>query len=255
MADEATLSPTNPIAQVKGAVPLTPEESVNTSFGVVGEFDNGLYVTVDFYSIEVTDRLAIGDKFTLSDADIASLQAQGVADAGSYTSVKYYTNSFDTTTKGIDVVANYSFDLGSVETKLAFAANFNNIIVDSGNLSETRIGQLQSNLPETRGTFTISQNYTDSLSATYRVNHHGDYYEWHLDDTDGLFNPSAETTVDVELGVQVTDDLKVLVGAQNVFDERPTENPYSEWVGSMYPTTAPFGINGGFYYLRANYSF
>jgi iron complex outermembrane receptor protein len=255
LADEATLAPTNPIAELKGAVPLTPEESVNMSFGVVGEFDNGLYVTVDFYSIEVTDRLAIGDKFLLSDADIANLQAQGVADASSFTSVKYYTNNFDTTTKGVDIVANYSFDLGSIETKVAFAANFNNIIVDSGDLSATRVGQLQANLPEKRGTFTVSQKYTDDLSATYRVNHHGDYYEWHLDDADGLFNPSAETTIDAEVSYQIDDNLKVSVGAQNLLDERPTENPYSDWVGSKYPTTAPFGINGGFYYLRANYQF
>ena len=35
LADIATLPPTNPVAQQKGAKALTPEESVNTTFGIV----------------------------------------------------------------------------------------------------------------------------------------------------------------------------------------------------------------------------
>jgi iron complex outermembrane receptor protein len=255
LEDQATLPPTNPVSALKGAVPLQPEESTNISWGFVGEFDNGLYLTVDYYNIEVTDRLAIGDKFSLSGADIASLQAAGVADASSFSSVKYYTNNFSTTTEGVDIVANYSTELGSVDTKFSLAMNFNNTIVDSGDLSSTRIGQLESNIPEQRMTFTVNQSYSDDLSAVYRVNYHGDYYEWHLDDGGLLFQPSAETTVDVEFGYNLTDDVKVSVGASNLFDQRPTENPYSDVVGSKYPTTAPFGVNGGFYYLRANYQF
>jgi len=50
LADIATLPPTNPIAQQKGAMPLTPEESVNTTLGLV--FSAGdLDVTLDYYNI------------------------------------------------------------------------------------------------------------------------------------------------------------------------------------------------------------
>ena len=56
LADIATLPPTNPVAQQKGAVPLTPEESVNLTLGAV--FNVGdLDVTIDYYSIEIKDRL------------------------------------------------------------------------------------------------------------------------------------------------------------------------------------------------------
>jgi len=47
----------------------------------------------------------------------------------------------------------------------------------------------------------------------------------------------------------------VVAGIQNVFDALPDENEFSGIAGSAFPTTAPFGFNGGQWYLRANYNF
>lgn len=53
-----------------------------------------------------------------------------------------------------------------------------------------------------------------------------------------------------------TEELTVTVGAKNAFDEYPDENTqYAGIAGSLYPTTSPIGINGGFYYLRGVYTF
>jgi len=72
LADIATLPPTNPVAQQKGAVPLTPEESTNLTVGAV--FNVGdLDVTIDYYNIEIEDRIAFTSRFTLTDADIQAL--------------------------------------------------------------------------------------------------------------------------------------------------------------------------------------
>ena len=83
LSDIATLPPTNPIAIQKGAQPLTPEKSVNTTIGIIGSFAN-VDVTVDWYNIEVKDRIAFTSRFHLTDADIAALLAAGVADASSF---------------------------------------------------------------------------------------------------------------------------------------------------------------------------
>ncbi|MED6322252.1 MAG: TonB-dependent receptor, partial [Pseudomonadota bacterium] len=50
LIDRATLPPTDPVSQLKGGEQLTPEESESITFGVVADFDNGLFITADYYN-------------------------------------------------------------------------------------------------------------------------------------------------------------------------------------------------------------
>jgi len=56
--------------------------------------------------------------------------------------------------------------------------------------------------------------------------------------------------MDIETGITFYKNWKVTLGADNIFDSRPTENPWGFIVGSKYPTTSPTGVNGGFYYIK-----
>ncbi len=67
------------------------------------------------------------------------------------------------------------------------------------------------------------------------------------------FFPEPELLFDVEAGVNLTDSLSVLLGAQNVLNEYPGLNPNGEVAGLIYPEQSPFGFNGGYYYLRATW--
>ena len=69
-----TLPPTNPVAQRKGARPLTPEESTNITVGAVLNV-GGVDVTVDYYNIEIEDRISFTSRFNLTSADIEALLA------------------------------------------------------------------------------------------------------------------------------------------------------------------------------------
>ncbi len=261
LADEATLPPTNPISVQLGGRPLEPEESVSYTFGTVfgvGDVD----VTIDYYNVEVTDRIALTTTIELTPQDIADLLAQGVADATSFTGVRFFVNGFDTTTQGVDIVATYSTDaLFGGNTEFAAAANWTDTEVDdfiqTGGediIGPTRIKQLEENLP----------NWRANLSATHtqgpwrgliRINYYGDYYEAHLDDGDLPIEAGEEITVDVELGYNFTDNLVLVAGAQNLFDEDPDKNPWATVVGSEFPATSPMGFNGGFWYARGIYQF
>ena len=55
--------------------------------------------------------------FTLTPAEVAALVASGVTSAANLQSFRFFTNDFDTETKGIDVVATYDADLfgGQIE--------------------------------------------------------------------------------------------------------------------------------------------
>ena len=109
-------------SQGNGRPTLGPEEAENFSIGVAFDLENSSW-TIDYYNIEVTDRVALG-------ANIDFLEALNYAGGGAtYTSVsdaltglgtagtinrqlftgledlkqfRFFTNSFDTTTTGID---------------------------------------------------------------------------------------------------------------------------------------------------------
>lgn len=271
LVDTATLPPTHPISLQKGGKPLTPEESKNFSVGTVLEL-NDWYVTLDYFHIKVEDRISQTSSLDLTADDIKALLALGVKDASSFTGVKYFTNDFDTTTQGLDLVANYGFDLWDGRTTLAFAYNWTDTTVDriteyvnngvtTTNISAAKIEQLERGLPSVRGSFTVNQNYGD-WKGYVRLNHFGSFYEDHLDSgvlteaEGGLpIEVGSAITADAEVSYSINDSYEISVGAQNIFDAYPDEHKWQGVAGSKYPTTAVMGINGGFYYVRLNYNF
>lgn len=264
LRDTATLPPTNPIAAFYGAEPLTPEESVNASLGLV--WTDGVWqFTADWYHIKVEDRIARSTDFTLSDADRAALVAAGQAQAASLSRVGFFVNDFDTTTTGLDLVASVDTDHFGGETSYALAVNFNDTEVDSftpGIITEARIQKLEESLPKTKGFFSVNhQRGIWHINA--RLNYYGSFYEDHLDSDvvraeDGglpIYEGSA-LTVDLETGWDFDSGLYLRIGAQNLFDKVPGKNPWGAAVaGAEYPVHTPYGFNGGFYYARVGWKF
>ena len=254
LADEATLPPTHPAAALAGAEPLTPEEAVNLTVGAVIQLE-ALDITLDYFHIEVEDRIARSSEKILTPADIQQLLAAGVADAQAFTSVRFYTNNFSTTTQGIDLVATWPLDLGTGSTDLSLAANWTDTSVDERDpsvINDKRVTQLEENTPSSRFTlsFSHSQGPWDLLA---RVRHYGDYVEFTLDSASNYFEVDASTVLDVEVGYQFNDAVRLIVGAENILDEYPEER--SNTSGLIWPDTSPFGFNGGYYYLRAVWDF
>ena len=182
---------------------------------------------------------------------------QGISDASSFSEISFFTNDFDTTTEGLDVVANYSMDMFEGETKFSLAYNWTSTEVDraSDNISAERIRMLEDNLPAVR--YSATANHTNGdWRFLARLNYFGSIYEDHLDSALPIDKVGSEITVDLEMAYNFTEELTVTVGAKNAFDEYPDENTqYAGIAGSLYPTTSPIGINGGFYYLRGVYTF
>ena len=262
LVDNATLPPTHPISVLKGGKALTPEESTNFSFGTVVEVDD-FFATLDYFRIAVEDRISQSSSQELTPADIQALLALGVRDASSFAGVKYFTNDFDTTTQGLDFVANYSADLMGGRTTFALAANWTDTTVDSAssNINEAKIKVIEDGLPSVRGSFTINQTM-GAWRGYVRLNHYGSYFEDHADsgalriEDDGLpLNLGAELTVDAEVSYAFDENYELSLGATNLFDELPDENRWAEVLGAKYPTTAVMGFNGGFYYARLTYNF
>ncbi|MEE3130748.1 MAG: TonB-dependent receptor, partial [Pseudomonadota bacterium] len=200
LIDRATLPPTDPVSQLKGGEQLTPEESESITFGVVADFDNGLFITADYYNIELTDRISTASGIELTDEDIAALLAQGVNDASSFQEISFFTNDFDTTTEGVDVVANYSMEMMGGETKFSLAYNWTSTEVDraSENISPERIRMLEDNLPAVR--YSATANHTNGdWRFLARMNYYGSIFEDHLDSALPIDKVGSEITFDFEV--------------------------------------------------------
>jgi iron complex outermembrane receptor protein len=271
LEDQATLPPTNAISIQLGATPLRPEDSLNYSFGIVGELAKRFFFTLDYFNIQLHDRISTTSAIPLSQGDIQMLVAAGIPEATSYGSAKYFTNDFDTTTQGLDLVVNYETYLLNIPSRFMFTYNWTDTEVDrvtlytrtrvdgstylESNLTKQRIRMIEDNLPAHRASLSMIQEL-NNLSSNIRLNFYDEFYEDHLDAAAGLdINAGSELTLDVDISYQFNANFTLSVGAKNLFDNRPDNNPFSGEAGSLYPATSPLGINGGFYYLRAVYEF
>ena len=252
LADIATLPPTNPVAQQKGAEALTPEESVNITVGAV--FNAGpVDVTLDYYNIEIKDRIAFTSRFNLTPEDIAALEAAGVTDARSFTSVRFFSNQQTVEASGIDLVATLPFDLGGGTSTITAVANWSNIDLTKFNpdfTSDNRRLQIEEGRPDTRFVLTWT-HLQGPWRFMARGRYYGEFYDAPTNDASVSYNPDPKFLVDLEASYDISDSVTVLVGAQNAFDTYPEKNPAGEVAGLIYPESSPFGFNGGYYYLRA----
>ena len=75
--------------------------------------------------------------------------------------------------------------------------------------------------------------------------------------TDGDIFQDFGAMVLFDLGAtyQVNDNMKVRVGAENVFDQYPDEATYQASRGLIYSRNAPYDTDGGQYYVRLDFSF
>ena len=215
----------------------------------------------------------------------------GVSDA------QFFVNAVDTTTNGVDIVADYSQRLPKGSLKATVAANFTNTTVDAVHVPQSmldkfagvsggedqvrqvflgRYGQnrLTDLLPRQKGTVGLRWDYA-GWSIGARANYFGPT-EFHSDDRDpdAPIDPAtgehpfadesfgAKVTFDVDFGYRVG-RLWWSVGATNVFNTFPDEvkrafNRNSEtflYTPAGLSAGAPYGTDGAFYYVRAEYRY
>jgi len=98
-------------ARVVGVPELKAEESQNLSFGFGLTPNKNLSLTVDYYSIEINDRIVYGNEVNNSAAGINS--------------TSFFLNAAETKTSGVDVVATYrNLQFGPVRANVNLAGNY-----------------------------------------------------------------------------------------------------------------------------------
>lgn len=261
---------------------LGTEEARNIAAGIGFDLGGSTW-TVDLYDIKVEGRVALGANVEFlralrsaggvdTDLDVAvtgfdsvsealtTLDAAGTINRQDFIGLddlsqfRFFSNSFDTKTQGIDVVGRYGFDLGGGYSNLTLAANYNRTeVTNRGTLnpiSDGRVRALEDLLPNIKGNITWNHSQ-DKWRTMLRANYYGGW-----DDTgNGVDDIGSEILLDAEIGYEVTDGFELIGGITNFLDNYNDENPGAGGLGQLYSEAGPFGFNGGQYYVRARYTF
>ena len=125
---QGTLANDNPAVKALGVPDLFAETSANITAGLTYKFSNYLSGSVDFFQINVDDRVLFSSQITAAvegDAIDQILKQNGVV------GVQFFINAGDTKTNGVDLVLNLNrVEAGNGRFGGVLAANFNKTTIE-----------------------------------------------------------------------------------------------------------------------------
>jgi len=269
------------VAMEIGIPSLKEETSVNFSAGFVLQPIDSLSFTVDFYHIQIEDRIVISGAIGKGLSD----ELDDALDAANADSAQFFLNAVDTTTKGVDFVADWRTELWSGDLGVSLAANYTDTEIDKirppDSLSSVPDiqnlvfpSQDQSILTEwqPRDRINLTGNYgINSWNIMLAANRFGTYTVEEGDGSRQKFG--AEVLVDTQISYAFDNGITFKLGGNNIFDVTPDKNTIGQSRGGTIVDgsgnvivdspgvftysrrSAPFGFNGAYWYGAMDFSF
>ncbi|TAE26682.1 MAG: TonB-dependent receptor [Cytophagales bacterium] len=226
----------SPVTRKLGIAPLKQETSLNSSLGLTTHLAPNLKLTADAYWVRVRDRVVLTGAFTAQDPTIgADLRALGVGQA------QFFTNAISTTTRGLDVVLQHGTLIGNGRLTTTLTANFNKLRIGNVQTNDRLRGKEETYFDERE------RRFVEASAPPSKINLTADYSRkrWSLlarfvrfgQVTLANFNIyeanfaqrgliaydvyKPRLTTDFSASVQVTNNVRLTVGANNLFNVYP----------------------------------
>ncbi len=260
----------SPLAREIGIPELEEEKSVNISGGFIVNPLPDFSLSADFYWIQVNDRIVISGQIENDDvsADIGENKAQ------------FFMNAADTRTRGVDISASYGYSfLNGSTLRLLLTGSINETDITDINLpagipaslfTEQDRSIIESWQPKDRWTASATYKW-NIVTATLAMHRYGKYT---VLESNGQKQTYGDKYLnDAQLGFDFDKFGILKVGANNIFDIKPDRNEIGQsrdgvivdHQGNVIVDTpgvftysrraAPFGFNGGFYYVSYERNF
>ena len=279
-------------AQILGIPKLKEETSHSYSLGITAKPFRNFEITVDAYQIDIKNRIILTNNFTGgSDSALnAQLRAVGASTAN------FFTNAIDTRARGLETVLSYNAKFAgkhSLRTTLAMTfinnevkkgpdgkpiIHASEILINSGQLGNyfNREDQSRVEVANPKNKITLTFNYKYSkFRVLLRFAHFGNVT--YLDPSINPANPaafpinaftgqretldqtfSAKTVTDISLSYQITKEVGVTIGANNLFDVYQDRQYHSGNMSSgrfVYSRRVEqMGYNGAYYFARLTFA-
>jgi len=281
------LPPNSAAAKLLGYDDLQPERSTNFSVGLVIRPIPRLNITIDAYQVKVKDRIVgTGSIFGLVGGQLApsngQFSGQDVLDAiaahgnvldpfvlqNGDAGITLFTNGADTRTRGVDVTASYPTPVGDGNILWSLSANYNETKITHLNLTDAFFAAdsrsiLENASPKYKVILGALLTW-GGLSVNLRETFYGKASQVVLyNGTTPTVKSGAAALTDLEASYDLTPAIKLSFGANNLFNKKadtvpngPDGLPIDGGAVLNAPVTfTPYGINGGYYYGRINFSF
>ncbi|MFZ6672625.1 TonB-dependent receptor plug domain-containing protein [Undibacterium sp. Xuan67W] len=258
---DVVLAPNGSAAANAAGIPkLKEEKSKNYTLGVTLTPAKALSITADLYRIDIKDRIVLSGRFDSDNYPAlgATLATLGVGQA------QFFVNSIDTKTQGVDLTLTHKMDFAGAKLGTYFGLNYSKTEVTKVHPPASLAGFEDVVLSERERLFI--ENGGPRLKATLGF----DYARgpWESDvkiihfgaQTLGTFSGTAvgvpnayyapKTSADVSLTYAFNDTTKLTIGANNVFNVKPTRQNPDETDNGFYYDSVQFGLNGASYFAR-----
>ena len=185
------------VTEAFGVPRLKEETSVNVSGGFTARLFENFSLSADYYRIQIEDRVVLSGLFDEGDETIGATVASLLEPFAGVDAAQFFVNAVDTTTNGVDVVADYTYRLPTATFTATASANFTKTEVDevkvpdsvqerfdtagddsgSERVREIFLGRdgenrLEDLLPRRKGTLGLASRWRD-LSGAVRANYFG----------------------------------------------------------------------------------
>ncbi len=168
-------------------------------------------------------------------------------------SLSFFSNAFDTTVEGVDVVATQRVDWGEYGYAFLDARHsYNSQKVDrfdAGTIDAERVFDLENQLPSHRSVFTIDYRSPWGVDVLLRANRYGGWKDLTFGEQADF---GSEWLIDLAVTYHFLERFQLTAGAQNLFDNFPDDetNGTLRFLGATRPVSSPFGFNGGEWFVR-----
>jgi iron complex outermembrane receptor protein len=255
------------VAKQLGIPELKEETSVNYSFGIVYSPIKKLNFTIDAYQIKIDNRIILtgnlgNDPYGDPIPELQAIFEQYGAQTG-----RSFTNAINTTTKGIDFVADYDLNLGSggnLGISLLYNYNKNKVDDTLNNVPAIFVGQedvyygpqerslIETNTPLHKGTLALNygvNKFNFLLRNTYfgEVTRNG--FPFGIEQ-----KHSGKFVTDLTVAYKITPKIQFVIGANNLFDKFPDKQVYeNSYYGVFKYAPVQMGTTGAYYFARVSY--
>jgi iron complex outermembrane receptor protein len=279
-------------AQILGIPKLKEETSHSYSLGITAKPFRNFEITVDAYQIDIKNRIILTNNFTGGSDSVLNAQLNAVG----ANKANFFTNAIDTRARGLETVLSYNAKFAgkhSLRTTLAMTfinnevkkgadgnpiIHASEILINSGQLGNyfNREDQSRVEVANPKNKITLTFNYKYSkFGVLLRFAHFGKVT--YLDPSINPANPatfpinaftgqretldqtfSAKTVTDISLSYQITKEVGVTIGANNLFDVYQDRQYHSGNMSSgrfVYSRRVEqMGYNGAYYFARLTFA-
>ncbi|WP_233194549.1 TonB-dependent receptor domain-containing protein [Aquimarina sp. I32.4] len=252
---------------------LKPELSSHFSTGLSGKIRDNLTFSIDYYLINIEDRIVLSGRF--EEGYEAILEPFNVSAA------QFFTNAIDSKTSGVDMSLFYKTIVGTGELNASLSANMTKTKVKGPiKVSQALAGQEEVlfNREEIARVEYAQPNYKINSILSYDVGQFGfqmvntlfgkvkfihpddaDSQNWIVNDFTGnietrdqTFSPKLVTNA--AISYQINDYIKCSVGGNNIFNVYPDKHTHADNTENgnfrYSRRVQQFGVNGANYYMR-----